>query len=69
MKPDHLANVRIRHPEHFEIGEYSIVDDFSLFLDAGADWPLLAHRIRLLDRRRRAIVSSRSATSAACRPA
>jgi acetyltransferase-like isoleucine patch superfamily enzyme len=23
--------VRIRHPEHFEIGEYSIVDDFSYF--------------------------------------
>jgi galactoside O-acetyltransferase len=25
------AHVRIRHPEHFEIGEYSIVDDFSYF--------------------------------------
>ena len=24
-------NTRIRHPEYFEIGEYSIVDDFSYF--------------------------------------
>lgn len=24
-------NVRIRHPQHFEVGEHSIVDDFSYF--------------------------------------
>lgn len=31
MKPIISPNVRIRHPEHFEIGDYSIVDDFSYF--------------------------------------
>ena len=31
LKPIVSPNVRIRHPEHFEIGEYSIVDDFSYF--------------------------------------
>jgi acetyltransferase-like isoleucine patch superfamily enzyme len=31
MKPIISPNVRIRHPEHFEIGEDSIVDDFSYF--------------------------------------
>jgi acetyltransferase-like isoleucine patch superfamily enzyme len=31
MKPIISPHVRIRHPEHFEIGEYSIVDDFSYF--------------------------------------
>jgi len=30
-KPIISPNVRIRHPEQFEIGEYSIVDDFSYF--------------------------------------
>ena len=28
MKPIISPNTRIRHPEHFEIGDYSIVDDF-----------------------------------------
>jgi len=28
VKPIISPNARIRHPEHFEIGEYSIVDDF-----------------------------------------
>lgn len=31
MKPIISPNVRVRHPQHFEIGEYSIVDDFSYF--------------------------------------
>jgi len=31
MTPIISPHVRIRHPEHFEIGEYSIVDDFSYF--------------------------------------
>jgi len=31
MKPIVSPHVRIRHPEYFEIGEYSIVDDFSYF--------------------------------------
>jgi len=31
MKPIISPHVRIRHPEHFVIGEYSIVDDFSYF--------------------------------------
>jgi acetyltransferase-like isoleucine patch superfamily enzyme len=31
MKPIISPHVRIRHPEHFKIGEYSIVDDFSYF--------------------------------------
>lgn len=31
MKPIVSPHVRIRHPEHFEIGAYSIVDDFSYF--------------------------------------
>jgi acetyltransferase-like isoleucine patch superfamily enzyme len=31
MKPIISPNVRIRHPEHFEVGAYSIVDDFSYF--------------------------------------
>ena len=31
MKAIVSPNVRIRHPEQFEIGEYSIVDDFSYF--------------------------------------
>ena len=31
MKPIISPHVRIRHPEHFEIGDYSIVDDFSYF--------------------------------------
>jgi acetyltransferase-like isoleucine patch superfamily enzyme len=31
MKPIISPNVRIRHPEYFEVGEYSIVDDFSYF--------------------------------------
>jgi len=31
VKPIVSPHVRIRHPEHFEIGEYSIVDDFSYF--------------------------------------
>jgi acetyltransferase-like isoleucine patch superfamily enzyme len=31
MKAIVSPHVRIRHPEHFEIGEYSIVDDFSYF--------------------------------------
>lgn len=31
MKPIISPNARIRHPEYFEIGEYSIVDDFSYF--------------------------------------
>jgi acetyltransferase-like isoleucine patch superfamily enzyme len=31
MKPIVSPNVRIRHPEHFEIGDDSIVDDFSYF--------------------------------------
>jgi acetyltransferase-like isoleucine patch superfamily enzyme len=31
MKPIVSPNARIRHPEHFEIGDYSIVDDFSYF--------------------------------------
>ncbi len=30
-KPIISANSRIRHPEHFEVGDYSIVDDFSYF--------------------------------------
>jgi acetyltransferase-like isoleucine patch superfamily enzyme len=28
MKPIVSPNTRIRHPEHFDIGDYSIVDDF-----------------------------------------
>ena len=31
MKPIVSPNVRIRHPEQFAIGDYSIVDDFSYF--------------------------------------
>lgn len=31
VKPIVSPNVRIRHPDHFEIGDYSIVDDFSYF--------------------------------------
>lgn len=31
LKPIVSPNVRIRCPEHFEIGDYSIVDDFSYF--------------------------------------
>ena len=31
MKPIISPHARIRHPEHFEIGEYSIVDDFCYF--------------------------------------
>ena len=31
MRPIVSPHVRIRHPEYFEIGEYSIVDDFSYF--------------------------------------
>ena len=31
MKPIISPNVRIRHPECFDVGEYSIVDDFSYF--------------------------------------
>ena len=31
LKPIVSPNTRIRHPEYFEIGEYSIVDDFSYF--------------------------------------
>ena len=31
MKPIISPHVRIRHPEHFEIGDYSIVDDFCYF--------------------------------------
>jgi acetyltransferase-like isoleucine patch superfamily enzyme len=31
VKPIISPHVRIRHPEYFEIGEYSIVDDFSYF--------------------------------------
>lgn len=31
MKPIVSPNSRIRHPEYFEIGNYSIVDDFSYF--------------------------------------
>ena len=31
MKPIVSSNVRLRHPESFEIGEHSIVDDFCYF--------------------------------------
>jgi acetyltransferase-like isoleucine patch superfamily enzyme len=31
MTPIISPNVRIRHPEHFEVGAHSIVDDFSYF--------------------------------------
>jgi acetyltransferase-like isoleucine patch superfamily enzyme len=31
MKPIISPNVRIRHPEHFDIAEHSIVDDFCYF--------------------------------------
>lgn len=31
MKPIISPSVRIRHPEHFTVGEYSIVDDFCYF--------------------------------------
>jgi acetyltransferase-like isoleucine patch superfamily enzyme len=31
VKPIVSPHVRIRHPEHFEIGAYSIIDDFSYF--------------------------------------
>src|SRR2546422_10973558 len=31
LKPIVSPNTRIRHPEYFEIGEFSIVDDFSYF--------------------------------------
>ena len=31
MKPIISPHIRIRHPEHFEIGEYSVVDDFCYF--------------------------------------
>ena len=31
MKPIISPNIRIRHPEHFEVGAYSIVDDYSYF--------------------------------------
>lgn len=31
MKPFISPNCRIRHPEHFSVGEYSIVDDYCYF--------------------------------------
>ena len=31
MKPIISQNCRIRHPEHFSVGEYSIIDDFCYF--------------------------------------
>lgn len=31
MRPIISPNIRVRHPEHFDIGEGSIVDDFSYF--------------------------------------
>ena len=31
MKPIISPHVRIRHPEHFDVGDFSIVDDFSYF--------------------------------------
>ena len=31
MKPIISPNIRIRHPEHFIVGDYSIVDDFCYF--------------------------------------
>ena len=31
MKPIISSNVKIRHPEHFEIGDYSVIDDFCYF--------------------------------------
>ncbi len=31
VKPIISSNVRLRHPELFEIGEHSIVDDFCYF--------------------------------------
>src|SRR5262245_29038135 len=31
MKPIISPNVRIRHPEHFAVGDHSIVDDFCYF--------------------------------------
>jgi acetyltransferase-like isoleucine patch superfamily enzyme len=31
MKPIISPNCRIRHPEYFSVGEYSIIDDFSYF--------------------------------------
>ena len=31
VKPIVSPNIRIRHPEHFEIGEFSVVDDYSYF--------------------------------------
>lgn len=31
MKPIVSPNTRVRHPQHFEVGDYSIVDDFCYF--------------------------------------
>jgi galactoside O-acetyltransferase len=31
MKPIISKNCRIRHPEHFSVGSYSIIDDYSYF--------------------------------------
>ena len=31
MKPTISQNIRVRHPDHFEVGPYSIVDDFCYF--------------------------------------
>lgn len=31
MKPIISASIRVRHPQHFEVGEDSIIDDFSYF--------------------------------------
>jgi hypothetical protein len=47
MKPMVSPHVRIRHPDHFEVGDDSIVDDFATF-DARAHRHLLAHRVRVL---------------------
>lgn len=31
MKPIISQNIRQRHPDHFEVGNFSIVDDYSYF--------------------------------------
>lgn len=31
MKPTISQNIRVRHPNHFEVGSYSIIDDFCYF--------------------------------------
>ena len=68
MKPIISPHVRIRHPEHFEIGEHSIVDDFCYF-STRVRIGLCSHIASGCSVAGGRRTSSRSAISAACRPA